>query len=151
MSPRDRMAAELARQAGAAPVHVDVTNLDAMELPPLLDLRRHVPEVTQLPEIVDDIDELQSVSQLTRVVGKALDTLEDILDTHVGDMEPGEARAMSVRLQAAQTALNVQAKVDDTMLRARSLDTLPKLLELIREAKKTSPLQLEAQSLEAAE
>jgi len=147
------MAAELHRLAAAAPIHIDATDLDApMELPPLLDLRRHEPDA-QLPAAADDIEDedLQPVSQLTRVVNKALNALEDILDADAQKMDTDEARAMSVRLQAAQTALNVQAKVDDTMLRARQLDTLPKLLELIREAKKTSPLQLEAQSLEAAE
>lgn len=154
MSPRERMAAELARQAGVAPQHIDVSNLDAIELPPMLDLQRYdAPAETSLPATLDESEDSQPVvtSQLSRVVGKALDAIEDILDADMMMMNTDEARAMGIRLQAAQTALNVQAKVDDTMLRARQIDQLPKLLEMIKEAKKSSPLQLEAQALQAAE
>lgn len=154
MSPRERMAAELARQAGVAPQHIDVSNLDAIELPPMLDLQRHdAPAEPSLPAVLDESEDSQPVvtSQLSRVVGKALDAIEDILDANTMMMDTDEARAMGIRLQAAQTALNVQAKVDDTMLRARQIDQLPKLLEMIKEAKKSSPLQLEAQALQAAE
>lgn len=151
-SARERMARELARQAGKPPQHIDAANLDAVELPPVLDLQPAIAEgQPSLPTVqVHDGEPVTLVTnQLTRAVQKALDLLEDILDRDVSRMDTDEARAMGIQMQAAQTLINTQAKVDDTMLRARTLDTLPKLLELIREAKKSSPLQLE--QLEAAE
>ena len=158
MNPRERMAQELAKQAGTAPQHIDVMNLDAVELPPLLDLPRAEPEtfpvgsqVSSTAAVEDDEPVALTTNQLTRAVQKALNFLEDTLDRDVSRMDTDEARAMGIQLSAAQTLINTQAKVDDTMLRARQLDTIPKLLELIKEAKKSSPRQIEAQALEAAE
>ena len=50
---------------------------------------------------------------------------------------------MNLKLQAAQTIINSRIKVDDTLLRRRQLDIMPKLIQMMREEKEK--LQLEAE------
>ena len=42
---------------------------------------------------------------------------------------------MSLKLQAAQTVISNRIKVDDTLLRHRQLDIMPKIIAMLKEEK----------------
>jgi hypothetical protein len=42
---------------------------------------------------------------------------------------------MNLRLAAAQTVINSRIKVDDTLLRRRQLDIMPKIIQMMEEEK----------------
>jgi hypothetical protein len=86
--------------------------------------------------------------QLTRVVGKALTTIEEILDDKSGG-DNEYCRMKALQLQAAQTALSTQAKVDDTQLKRRQVDMMPKLLEIMARMEKENPKLITARVLES--
>jgi hypothetical protein len=68
--------------------------------------------------------------QLDGLTGLAILRIRQVLEA-----EPNLADEKLTKLQAtaAQAVLNTQAKVDDSRLRARKINTLPRLIELIRE------------------
>jgi hypothetical protein len=63
------------------------------------------------------------------LVNRAFDVLEDAMKQT--DDDPNSVRMHNSRVSAAQTILNTQAKVDDTQLRKKQVDILPRLLEII--------------------
>ena len=75
--------------------------------------------------------------KLTHLVDKAFDTLDECLD--LNDSDADYVRMMSLRKDTALGVLNTQAKVDDTSLRRRQVDMLPKLLEIIAREEKRLP------------
>jgi hypothetical protein len=54
---------------------------------------------------------------------------------------------MNLRLQAAQTVISNRIKVDDTLLRRRSLDLMPKIIQMVKEEQQKL-LDQAAQTLE---
>src|SRR3974390_198608 len=72
-------------------------------------------------------------SKFDRITDKALDVLETCLDEHRGDAD--HLRLMNLKLAAAQSILNSRIKVDDTILRRRQLDIMPKIIQMMREEK----------------
>ena len=50
---------------------------------------------------------------------------------------------MSLHLQAAQTIISNRIKVDDTLLRHRQLDIMPKIIAMLREEKEKLRLENE--------
>jgi hypothetical protein len=68
--------------------------------------------------------------QLDELTGLAITRIRQVLEA-----EPDLANEKLTKLQAAaaQSVLNTQVKVDETRLRARKLDVLPRLIEMVRE------------------
>lgn len=75
-------------------------------------------------------DEL-STSKFDRITDKALDALETCLDEHRTDAD--HLRLKNLQLQAAQTIISNRIKVDDTLLRRRQLDLMPKIIAMVQE------------------
>ena len=121
-SPRERLAQVLRDAAPAKPLSLDT--LDDAALPPVHAPAQEITIIEPVAEFGNARDQLQSV------VTKAIRFLEDVLDMQ-DSLDTEAVRLLSIKLQAAQTAINTQAKVDDTQLRARQIDQLPKLLALI--------------------
>ena len=48
---------------------------------------------------------------------------------------------MQLKLAAAQTVISNRIKVDDTLLRARQLDIMPKILQMLKEGKEKLRLE----------
>jgi hypothetical protein len=71
------------------------------------------------------------------LVNKAFTILSSAMDQD--DNDPDTVRMHNSRVSAAQTVLNTQAKVDDTQLRRRQTDILPKLLEIIAQKELALP------------
>jgi hypothetical protein len=69
-------------------------------------------------------------AELDGLTGLAIQRIRQVLE-----VEPDLADEKLTKLQAtaAQGVLNTQVKVDETRLRARKINTLPRLIELIRE------------------
>ena len=51
---------------------------------------------------------------------------------------------MNLKLAAAQTVISNRIKVDDTLLRHRQLDIMPKILQMLKEEKEKLRLENEA-------
>ena len=118
------------------PRALSLDTLDTAELPPVQDA-----PVVELEEPVEETGDPRA--QLARVVTKAIAFLEEVLNHDSGiALTIADARLLSIQLQAAQTAINTQAKVDDTQLRARQVDMIPKILELIAKEEKQLPGRL---------
>ena len=49
-----------------------------------------------------------------------------------------------MQLQAAQTVISNRIKVDDTLLRHRQLDIMPKIIQMLKEEKEKLRLENEA-------
>jgi len=108
-------------------------NLDRAVLPPVL----HTTRAAVVPVVFDAPVEATGTGKLTHLVHKSLDTLEECLDCR--DTDPDTVRLMSMRKETALGVLNTQAKVDDTALRHKQTDMLPKLLEIIAREEKRLP------------
>ncbi len=139
---RDRLRAMYAGEPYLPPMgRLDEAILPMAPLP-----RRPAPIIeAPRPELVPEISD--PTDQLTRVVGKALTTIEEILDDRSGG-DNEYCRMKSLQLQAAQTALSTQAKVDDTQLKRRQVDMMPKLLEIMARMEKENPKLITARVLE---
>lgn len=144
---RERMAAAMDVELGgdrlregaklAEQKRLTLDSLDTATLPPAYTPAREIALAEPVTEIENPRDQLHSV------VTKAIAFLEDVLDMEA-DLSTEAVRVLSIKLQAAQTAINTQVKVNDSDLRRREVDMLPRLLELIaREEGKM--LELEAQ------
>ena len=48
---------------------------------------------------------------------------------------------MNLKLQAAQTIISNRIKVDDTLLRHRQLDIMPRIIQMLREEKELLRLE----------
>ncbi len=106
------------------------------------------PAAAQFPAPALAYESADPTDQLTRVVGKALTTIEEILDDKSGG-DNEYCRMKALQLQAAQTALSTQAKVDDTQLKRRQVDMMPKLLEIMARMEKENPKLITARVLES--
>ena len=83
---------------------------------------------------------LDASLELENLTTKALKKLDEILS------EPTDfdsIRMVNAQITAAGQILNTQSKVDDSRLRRRKLDTLPKLLEIIANQERQHPKLIE--------
>ncbi len=83
---------------------------------------------------------LDASLELENLTTKALKKLDEILS------EPTDfdsIRMVNAQITAAGQILNTQSKVDDSRLRRRKLDTLPKLLEIIAMQERQHPKLIE--------
>jgi hypothetical protein len=68
-------------------------------------------------------------AKFDRITDRALDVLDVCLNETRTD--PDVLKLRNLQLQAAQTVISNRIKVDDTLLRARQVDILPKIMEMI--------------------
>lgn len=119
-----------------------VPSLETLDKAILPDFRNRYQElVPTLAERNTDVVVMERSDKLTDLVDKAFDTLNECLD--LNDPNPDFVRMMSLRKDTALGVLNTQAKVDDTSLRRRQTDMLPKLLEIIAREEKYLPVTIE--------
>lgn len=111
-------------------------DIDSAKLPAAPDRYREPLEQTTALVTINESALSDPTGVLSRITGKALAKLENLIDegAHGGDAD--YIRMKDYELRCVQTALNTQHKVDNTALKAKQVDTLPKLLEIMaREAK----------------
>lgn len=84
-----------------------------------------------LPEPAPQIREsvLDASEELDALTNLALKNLRELLEVPFDFDVP---KLVNAKLNAASTVLSTQVKVDEGRLKRRQLDTLPKLLDLIR-------------------
>jgi hypothetical protein len=134
----------LSNLAGPRPVTVpSLEKLDEAVLPSNVEERYAKP--VPVVETATDIVTFERSDKLTTLVDKAFDTLDECLE--LNDPDPDFVRMMSLRKDTALGVLNTQAKVDDTSLRRRQVDMLPKLLEIIAREEKRLPVMIEGDVL----
>ena len=97
-----------------------------------------------LPAVIDEepLTSLDPAGKLNRITEKALIKLEELLDENGNTGEADYIRLKNFELQVVQTALNTQHKADDSALKARQVDMLPKILELIAKTEKELPARV---------
>jgi hypothetical protein len=78
-------------------------------------------------------------TRLEGVSGKAVDKLEEIMAIPLDPAQSQFPSLLRAQTAAANTALTVQSRVDETSLRRASVDRLPELLKLVEEVRKTLP------------
>jgi hypothetical protein len=78
-------------------------------------------------------------SRLETVSSKAVDKLEEIMGLPLNKDDPRFAGVLRAQTSAANTALTVQAKVDETALRRQAVDRLPELLRLMEQVRAELP------------
>jgi len=118
---------------GDEPVIPSIENLDSAVLPPVAFQQT----VTRMERTLEG--KLDSSARLDELTDKAFDNIEEILDMPFD----GENKSATVKLAAAQAVLNVQVKVDETRLRKRQTDLLPKLLAVIERERLKLPKVIE--------
>lgn len=103
--------------------------------------RPTMPGTALAPTTVREGDVVVSTdtSKFDRITDKALDTLEACLDEHRTDAE--SLRLRNLQLQAAQTIISNRIKVDDSLLRHRQLDIMPKIIAMLKEEKERLRLE----------
>jgi hypothetical protein len=101
-----------------------------------VDLARFLAELDQpdeAPSAPEKIEQSDLATRLENVTERAIQKSEEILNY---PLEPGDEHFGAVlRAQTAivGSALNTQTRVDETRLRMRRINTLPRLIELIKE------------------
>ena len=116
------------------PVVPTLDKLDSAVLPQML------PPMQEVLEPVRD-GKLDNSGRLDQLTDLALRNLEEILQPMV-DLD--DSKQVSAKLVATGQVLNVQSKVDDTRLKRKQQDLLPKLLEILNREAKKLPARLEA-------
>lgn len=115
-----------------------IDSLDSVVLPDIQPL-----EVEVLPPVRDG--KLDGSARLDVLTDKALDNIEQILDLPVCGSEGDDIKILNLKATVAGQVLSTQARVDDTRLRRRQVDLLPKILEVLkREQAKLPPRMIEA-------
>lgn len=116
-----------AAQVEAPVVKVSLDNLDDIQLP--------VPHAYVEPDEMRPISALDATGQLDELVDLSLAETRKMIETEWDFADP---KFCGIKASMIQTVFSTQTKVDDTRLRRRQVDMLPKLLELIaREEAKT--------------
>ena len=115
-----------------APVVVpSLSALDTLALPDLSD-RYSTHAGHDGPRPLEKEGILDKTDKLDRLLDTALNKLEELLEVSVDVSDPDNARIIAAQLTASQTVISTVLKADDTRLRARQTDMLPKLLEIMR-------------------
>ena len=74
------------------------------------------------------------------LTGLALDNWHEVMAIPLHRRPPGELGMwLRAKLRAGRDIIAARLRVDENSLRRRSLDTLPQLLEQIRQAKERNP------------
>jgi len=132
-------------EAGSLSGSLSPQQIDSSELPYVAN--RHwleVGEGTTEPSqngLRDRDGVLEPVDRLTSLTNKALDILEEGMDQR--DADEDVVRMHNSKISAAQIIINTQHKVDETALRRKQSDTLPRLIALIEKHQALLPKQLE--------
>jgi len=100
---------------------VSLDNLDDVQLPV------RVPVYTE-PDELRPIGSLDATGQLDELVDISLREARTLIETPWDLLDP---KIVNTKASLIQTVFSTQTKVDDTRLRRRQVDMLPKLLELI--------------------
>jgi len=112
-----------------APVHTPaLKDVDNVVLPPI-----RQPEASA-PKTVESV--LDATGKLERITDKALDLLEQVIGEAPQWDDP---KLLNAQITASQSIINTQTKVDETRLRRRQTDILPKLLEIMSREEKRLP------------
>jgi hypothetical protein len=84
------------------------------------------------------VEAVPLAAKLERVASTALTKLDEVLAIALPDPnDPSFGNLSRAQTAAANTAINAQLRVDDTRLRARQTDMMPRLLEILaREERK---------------
>lgn len=123
------MREELTSLSRFAPLETpSIADVDKLVLPAL----RQAEEPAQ--RTVESV--LDATGKLERITDKALDFMEEMLDSPTDWAEP---KMVNAKITVAQAVINTQTKVDETRLRRRQTDILPKLLEIMSREEKRLP------------
>lgn len=116
------------------PVVPTLDRLDSAVLPQVF---------TPMQEVLEPVREgkLDNSGRLDQLTDLALDNLEQILAPPV-DLD--DSKQINAKIAASTQVLNIQSKVDDTRLRKKQQDLLPKLLEILKRERANLPPRLEA-------
>ena len=119
-------------------------NIDQAMLPDVRN-RNWGPPLPAAPPVEPDVPGvIETTGQLTDLVGLSLEEARKLIE------EPwmyDEPRLVSAKASMIQTVLSTGVKVDDTNLRRRQTDMLPKLLEIIAREEKRLPMKVLEQAL----
>jgi hypothetical protein len=101
------------------------------------------------PVPTTDADDTPTLGQrLETVCGKAVDKLDQIMELPLDPAHRAFAGVLRAQTTAANTALTVQAKVDDLALRRAAVDRMPEILKMVAEVQRKlpppGPIDLEA-------
>src|SRR5438045_1625960 len=78
------------------------------------------------------VDDVPLASKLERVASTALDKLDEVLAIPLPDPgDPSFGNLSRAQTAAANTAIGAQLRVDETAMRARQTDMMPRLLEIL--------------------
>lgn len=83
-------------------------------------------------------DALERNGKLTTLVDKSLDILDECLDAD--DVDQNEIRLLSLKKEVALGVIGMQVKVDDTSLRRHQIDMMPRILQLLAQARERLPV-----------
>jgi hypothetical protein len=86
-------------------------------------------------EQAGEIETKDLPTQLEDVTGKAITKSQEILNFPLDPHDEHFGLVLRAQTAVINSALNTQAKVDENRLRARRIDVLPRLLEMIKEEK----------------
>ncbi len=115
----------------APPAKIKIPSLDELDdavLPVFAQVERGM-----LPAPPAPVSSLEASGQLTEIVDIALHETRIMISRAWDELTEKEA---AIKTSLIQTVYSTQVKVDDTRLRARQVDVLPKLLARIAEAEK---------------
>jgi len=108
------------RLAALTPVRVSLDNLDEVKLP--------VPHKYVEPDELRPVGSLDATGQLDELVDLSLTEARKVIEM---EWDFGDPKFCGIKTSMIQTVFSTQTKVDDTRLRRRQVDMLPKLLEMI--------------------
>jgi hypothetical protein len=96
------------------------------------------PVAAKAPVPVDDVP---LANKLERVASTALDKLDEVLAIPLPDPgDPTFGNLSRAQTAAANTAIGAQLRVDETALRARQTDMMPRLLEILAREERKLPV-----------
>lgn len=134
------------RQAGEGPRVPPVTEIDGAQLPDVSDgYRGQAVEAVanftaerfrQEPGVLDG----DAAGELEELVDLSLDNLKQILEAPI-DFE--DWRFVNQKITASLGVISAQSKVDETRLKRRNVDTLSKIIEIMRGEEKRLPVVIE--------
>jgi len=118
-----------------------IDKLDEAVLPVDVASRYHVTEMLPPPPApMQSVSSLEVSGQLTEIVDLSLVEARKMIERPWEDLTEKE---QSIKSGLIQTMFSTQVKVDDTRLRSRQVDMLPKILELIAKEEKRLPKMIE--------
>jgi len=117
-----------------------IDNLDEAVLPVDVASRYHDDAMLPPPPAPHQASSLEVSGQLTEIVDIAMVEARKMIEKPWEDCTEKE---QSIKATMIQTAFSTQIKVDDTRLRSRQVDMLPKILELIAKEEKRVPKLIE--------